>query len=183
MLSRSPKAPRRLSSAESSLRAELQEARRLHNVEVEQHAKTRQQLETLQESSLVQRVQDETLALRISECMQRMFAAEEASLNIRRHKDLLEHELRQAQAEFAQKNAEANDVCLGLKAVNQQLIDTLEAERVEAAAQLAAAQQDALDARSQAGLAEARQAELAKQCDGEAERSIHIISYHIYLSI
>ena len=136
MLSRSPKAPRRLSSAESSLRAELQEARRLHKIEAEQHAQTRQQLETLQESSLVQRVQDETLALRISECMQRMFAAEEASLNVRRHKDLLEHELKQAQAEFAQKDAEANDVCQGLKTVNQQLIDTLEAELLQVSADL-----------------------------------------------
>jgi chromosome segregation ATPase len=100
-----------------------------------------------------QKVQDETLAARVGECMQRLFAAEEEINYVRRQKETLEHELQKLKKQMEDKEQEANDVCQSLKAINEQLITLLEQERKEADHKLKDALEDAAKARSAAQIA------------------------------
>lgn len=67
-------------------------------------------------------VNNETLAMRISDCMQRLLATEEGKANVENKNALLQHALAQAKQEMLEKEEEAAQVLQSLKAINQQLI-------------------------------------------------------------
>jgi epidermal growth factor receptor substrate 15 len=145
---------------------------------LEQHDDTRQQLhlltEQMRQKSTQQSVNNETLAMRISDCMQRLLAAEEAKANVENKNALLQHALAQAKQEMLEKEEEAAEVLQSLKAINQQLIQALEDERKDAERRLADALTDAQSARAESVTAfQMREAALKKA--EEAVLSSHAV--------
>jgi len=122
--------------------------------ESESRVQAQRELEELkadvQKKASAQKLEDETLATRVGECMQRLFKAEEEMHFVRRSKESAEDELKKLKQEMENKEQEANEVCKALKKINEQLISSLEDERKEADRKLKAALDEAAEARDAA---------------------------------
>jgi hypothetical protein len=109
---------------------------------LEKHDDTRQQLhlqaEQMRQKNTQHSVNNETLAMRISDCMQRLLATEEGKANVENQNALLQHALAKAKQmmlekdeEMLEKDEEAAQVLQSLKAINQQLIQAKHSQKAQ----------------------------------------------------
>ena len=163
-------------------RGELHQLEAMYRNEVEEHDETREQLhmcvEQMRQKHVEHSTNNETLALRISDCMQRLLATEEARVNVENKNALLQHDLARARQEIQEKEEEAAQVCQSLKAINEQLIQSMEDERKEAQRRLEEALADAESARTETKAAQKEaqtaaemQAATVKEAEETAVRS------------
>jgi cobalamin biosynthesis Mg chelatase CobN len=145
--------------------------------ECEQHSKTTKQLkQVLTEVELKKNEQcnhNETLVVQITQYVQKMFASEDGKCIAESNNSLLQRELELAKTMMHEKQTVANDVCQGLKSINEQLIHTLQTERKD------------FDTRHQHLLAEVenarREAQNAQKMQAGTQKEAEEAAYHAHV--